>query len=352
MSALFSPLTIRNLTLANRVVMSPMCQYSAGQDGKATDWHLVHLGARAAGRVGLIIQEATAVESRGRISLGDLGIWDDGQIEPLRRIVDFVHSQGVAMGIQLAHAGRKAWTPTKGAGPEQPVAPSAIPFGAGYATPAELDRDGIAQIVAAFQAGARRALAAGYDVIELHGAHGYLMHSFLSPVSNRRTDDYGGSFPNRLRFWVEVVTAVRRVWPAEKPLFVRVSAHDYLEGGLTPADFVPVARTLQPLGVDLIDCSSGGIAPDSRPAVLGPEFERPGYQVPFAEAIRREGGIPTAAVGLIQAPEHAEAIVAGGQADLVFLGRELLRDPQWPLRAARTLGEDIPWPTQYLRARV
>lgn len=346
MTPLFTPLTIRTLTLRNRIVMSPMCQYCARADGQPTDWHLVHLGARAVGGVGLVIQEATAVEDRGRISTEDLGLWSDDQVAPLRRIVDFVHSQGAAMGIQLAHAGRKAFTPTRGVGPQHPVAPSAIPFGPEFLPPQALDQANIDQIVAAFRAGARRALAAGYDVVELHGAHGYLLHSFLSPIANQRTDGYGGSLENRMRLWLEVTAAVREVWPAEKPLFVRVSAHDYLPGGLTPDDLVAVARTLRPLGVDLIDCSSGGVTPAGAPAAPGP-----GYQVAFAEQIRREAALPTGAVGLITAPEHANAIVAGGQADLVFLGRELLRDPQWALHAARTLGADIPWPTQYVRAK-
>ncbi len=347
LAALFTPLTLRSLTLPNRIVMSPMWQDIAGLDGKATDWHLVHLGARAVGGVGLIMQEATAVESRGRIGTADLGIWNDEQVPPLRRMVDFVHSQGATIGIQLAHAGRKAWGVTKGIGPEPIVGPGPLRFSPSFAEPQELDQAEISQIVASFQAAARRALAAGYDLVELHGAHGYLLHSFLSPLTNQRTDEYGGSLTNRMRLWVETVQAIQAVWPAEKPLFVRISGTDYLPGGLTPTVHVEVARILKELGVDLIDCSSGGLTPASKPATL-----EPGYQVSIAELIRREAGIATGAVGLITEANQAEQILAQGQADLILLGRALLRNPNWALHAARTLGVDIPWPGPYVTAKV
>lgn len=345
MPLLFEPITFRGLTLRNRIVMSPMCQYSAGADGRATDWHMVHYGARATGGVGLIVVEATGVEPRGRISTEDLGLWEDSQIEPLAKLVEFGHSQGTAMGIQLAHAGRKAWTAQKGQGPEQPVGPSPLPFDEGWVTPHALTGEEIEQVVEAFRAAAVRAQAAGFDLIEIHAAHGYLIHSFLSPLSNHREDEYGGSLGNRMRLLLRVVEAVRRVWPAEKPLFVRVSASDWTPGGLTPDDLVWVAKALAPLGVDLIDCSSGGNIP--RAGIKA----GPGYQVPFAEQIRREAGVPTGAVGAITRAEQAEEILLNGRADLVFLGRELLRNPYWPLQAARALRAEVDWPVQYLRAR-
>ena len=346
MTHLFSPLNLRDVTLRNRVMMAPMCMYSAGEDGLATEWHLVHLGSRAIGGVGLILTEATAVESRGRISRYDLGLWDDRQVEPLSRVVRFCQAQGAAMGVQLAHAGRKAWSPERGHGPEQPVAPSAIPHDEGWAMPHELSSEEIDGIVAAWQAAARRALAAGFDVIEIHSAHGYLLHEFLSPISNRRKDAYGGSLSNRMRLLMHVVEAVRQVWPAEKPLLVRVSSTDWVEGGLTVEDIVEVARALKERGVDLVDCSSGGITA-STPSDLGP-----GYQIPFAEQVRREAGIATAAVGLITTPELADEVIRNGRADLVALGRELLRHPYWVLDAARTLGHDWEWPRQYIRAKL
>lgn len=345
MALLFEPYTIRGLRLKNRVAMSPMCQYSAETDGLATDWHLVHLGARAAGGAGLIIVEATAVEPRGRISRNDLGLWDDGQIGPLARIVEFAHGQGTHIGIQLAHAGRKAWSPTRGFGGLQAaVAPSALPYAPDWHVPDALDAAGIEQVVAAFGAAARRALAAGFDLIEIHAAHGYLLCEFLSPLANRREDEYGGSADNRFRLLARVVAAVRREWPADRPLLARLSAHEYAPGGLTPDDHVDFARRLAALGVDLVDCSSGGTVPADIP--LGP-----GYQVPYAAQIRRDAGVPTGAVGLITEPEHAERILAEGSADLVLLGRELLRNPTWPLSAAAALGADVDWPRQYLRAR-
>lgn len=344
-SSLFSPLTLHGLTLRNRIVMSPMCQYSAGDDGRATDWHLTHLGARAAGGVGLIVVEATAVEARGRISPGDLGLWSDGQIDPLARIAAFVHSQGAAIGIQLAHAGRKAGTdlPWRGGKPLgwSIAAPSAVPFADGYPTPHALTVGEIDDLVAAFAAAARRAAAAGFDVIEIHAAHGYLLHSFLSPLGNQRGDDYGGSLDNRARLLRRVVGAVRADWAG--PLFVRVSATDWRDDGWTLADTVELARWLRQDGVDLIDCSSGGIVPGVRIPVA------PGYQVHLAEAVRAEAGIASGAVGLITTPEQANAILMAGQADVVLLGRELLRNPYWPLSAAAALGASAPVPVQYER---
>lgn len=345
MAYLFSPLTLRGLTLKNRIVMSPMDMYCATEDGLPTDFHFVHYGARALGGVGLIIQEVTAVEARGRITLGDLGIWDDAHISPLKRIVDFVHSQGAKMGIQIGHAGRKAWSHQKGYGPTPVVGPSPVAFDADWAVPQPLSEAELDGIVASFVAAARRALAAGYDVLEIHAAHGYLLHQFLSPISNRRTDGYGGSLENRARLLRRVVQAVRAAWPPDKPLFVRVSASDWSSGGLDIDQIVQVARWLQEDGVDLLDCSSGGNVPVAPPV-------GPGYQVPFAQKVRQETGLPTGAVGLITTPEMAEEIIQNHRADLVFLGRELLRNPFWPLHAARHLGVDLEWPAQYKRAKI
>lgn len=344
MSQLFSPLTLRGVTLRNRIAMSPMCMYSCGEDGVATDFHLAHLVARAVGGTGLVITEAAAVEARGRISTSDLGIWSDAQIEPLARIVRLGKAQGAAMCIQLAHAGRKAWSPTKGVGPATAVAPSAIPFDAGWTTPHELSKAELDGIVSAFHAAAQRAVRAGFDVVEVHGAHGYLLHEFLSPIANRRTDEYGGSLENRARLLLRVVDAVREALSESRALLVRLSCTDWVEGGLTIEDQVRVARWLKAHGVDMVDCSSGAIT--SFIPLVGP-----GYQVPFAEKIRREAGIPTMAVGLITAPEMAEEIVHNGRADVVTLGRELLRSPYWPLQAARVLGHDLAWPKQYQRAK-
>ena len=346
MPHLFSPLPLRGLTLRNRIVLSPMCMYTAGHDGLATDWHLAHYAARAIGGAGLLIVEATAVEPRGRISQHDLGLWDDAQIEPLARVARLVQAEGAAIGVQLAHAGRKAWSADRGHGPAQPVAPSPLPFDEEWRVPHELEPAEIDQIVNAWREAAVRAQAAGFDVVEIHGAHGYLNHEFLSPLSNQRTDSYGGSVENRACLLARVVEAVRQVWPEEKPLFVRVSATDWAEGGLIPGEVVAVARKLRTLGVDLVDCSSGGLVPASPPGI------GPGYQVPFADQVRREAGIATAAVGLITAPELADEIVRNGRADLVALGRELLRHPYWPLDAARILGHEIAWPRQYRRARL
>ncbi|WP_242341596.1 MULTISPECIES: NADH:flavin oxidoreductase/NADH oxidase [Anaeromyxobacter] len=350
---LFSPLTLRSLTLRNRIAVSPMCQYSA-VDGRANDWHLVHLGARAAGGAGLVMFEATAVEARGRISPADLGLWDDAQVEPLARIVRFIEGQGAASCLQLAHAGRKASTapPWEGgaqlgrsAGGWQPVAPSALPFRDGDAAPHALDAGELRGVVHAFAAAARRAAAAGFRAVEIHAAHGYLLHQFLSPLSNRRTDAYGGPFENRTRLLREVVAAVRAEWPEPLPVILRISATDWAEGGWDVEQSVELARGLAPLGVELVDVSSGGLVPTAKvPA-------GPGYQTGFAERIRREAHVATGAVGMISAPEQADHVIRSGQADLVLMARELLRDPHFPLRAAGTLGQDGPWPKQYLRAR-
>jgi len=350
---LLAPLTLRAVTLRNRIAVSPMCQYSA-VEGRANDWHLVHLGSRAVGGAGLVLFEATAVEARGRISPADLGLWDDGQVEPLARIVRFVEAQGATAGLQLAHAARKGSTAppwdggglvAAGAGGWTPVAPSPIPFADGALAPAALDEAGIRAVIAAFAASARRARAAGFRTVELHAAHGYLLHQFLSPLSNRRTDAWGGSFENRTRLAREVVAAVRAVWPEELPLLVRISATDWMPGGWDADQSVELCRALRGLGVDLVDVSSGGLVPTAKVPV------GPGYQTGFAERIRREAGIATGAVGMITAPEQADHVVRTGQADLVLLARELLRDPNFPLRAAKALGQEGPWPRQYLRAR-
>ncbi len=349
---LFTPLRIRDIEFPNRIVVSPMCQYSC-QDGFANDWHLVHLGSRAIGGAGLVIAEGTAVEPRGRISPWDLGIWKEEHVEPLARITGFLKDRGSVPGIQLAHAGRKASTdvPWRGGhtvpeseGGWQPVAPSPIPFSPESPAPAELTTSGIRAIVEAFATAAERSLRAGFEIIELHGAHGYLMHEFLSPLSNRRKDEYGGSLENRMRFATEVVKAVRQVWPARLPLFLRISASDWAEDGWTIEESVQLGRAVQLLGVDLIDCSSGG----TLPRVNIPSD--PGYQVPFAERIRRETGILTGAVGLITDPQQAEEIIREGSADLVLLAREFLREPYWPIKAAQELGVQISLAEQYRRA--
>ncbi len=353
MTGLFDELKIRGVTLRNRIAVSPMCQYSC-VDGMATDWHLVHLGSRAVGGAALVFTEATAVTPEGRISPQDLGIWNDAQADALVRTVSFIREQGAASGIQLAHAGRKAsvrrpWDPP-GVVPESEggwariEAPSAIPFSHETLVPHEMTEADIAGVVAAFVAAAKRSLAAGFDVIELHAAHGYLLHEFMSPISNKRTDRYGGAFENRTRLAREVVVAVRAVWPESHPLFVRISATDWTEGGWDLPQSIELSRALKGLGVDMIDTSSGGnVATATIP--LGP-----GYQVPFAEAIRREAGIATGAVGLITDAEQAEQVIQSEQADMVLLARELLRDPYWPLAAAQELGQNISWPAQYLRA--
>ena len=317
----------------------------------ANEWHVLHLGARAAGGCGLVMTEATAVSDEGRISPEDLGLWSDSHAEALAPAVRGVKARGAVAAVQLAHAGRKSgtyrpWSPVRGYVPAPEwtlprLAPSPVEFREGAPTPTELDEAGIARLVAAFADAARRALEIGFELVELHSAHGYLMHQFLSPISNRRADGYGGSFAGRTRFHREVVGAVRRVWPERLPLAVRISATDWVEGGWTLDETVELARTLGPLGVDLFDCSSGGSVPEAEVPV------GPGYQVPFAEAVRRQAGMASAAVGQITSPSEAEVIVAEGRADMVFLGRELLRDPHWPIRAAKELGADLPWPPQY-----
>lgn len=324
-------------------MMSPMIQLSASREGIASDWHLAHYGARAVGGVGLIMLEATAVESRGRITEYDLGIWDDRHVEGLARIVSFCKAHGAAIGVQLAHAGRKAWSRNNGIGPEQAVGPSALPFEPHWPMPRELSAEEIEDLVDLFANAARRAVAAGFDVVELHGAHGYLINQFISPLSNLRDDEYGGDDERRLTFPRRVAQAVREVW-GDRPLFMRVSATDYADGGIDIHRMVKIARAMNEVGVDLIDCSSGGTTPQQPPAWRG-------YQIPFAETIRRQAGVMTAAVGLITKPELAEEIVRNGRADLVALGRELLRHPYWPLDAARELGVDLPWPVQYERAK-
>jgi 2,4-dienoyl-CoA reductase-like NADH-dependent reductase (Old Yellow Enzyme family) len=351
---LFSPLTIRAVTFRNRIVVSPMCQYSC-EDGFATDWHLVHLGSRAVGGAALVFTEATAVSADGRISPADLGIWKDEHIEPLARIARFIRSQGAIPGIQLAHAGRKASTdkPWLGGKPLTPAqggwtpifAPSAIPFADGYQTPVALSPAQIAGIVNAFSAAAQRALAVGFEVIEIHGAHGYLGSEFLSPIANRRADDYGGSFENRTRFLREVITAVRSEWPARVPLFLRISATDWAADGWTGDDSVALAKMVAPLGVDIVDCSGGGNLAGAKIPV------GPGYQVPFAAQVRRHAGIATAAVGMITSPVQADQIIRNGEADFVVMAREFLRDPYWPLHAGRELHQGIAWPKQYERAK-
>jgi 2,4-dienoyl-CoA reductase-like NADH-dependent reductase (Old Yellow Enzyme family) len=348
-SALFSPLTIRGVTLRNRIVVSPMCQYSS-VDGFADDWHLVHLGSRAVGGAALVLTEAIAVTAEGRISPGDLGIWKDEHVEMLARIARFCHDRGAAFGTQLAHAGRKGSTkrPWEGEGAVErggwiPLGPSAEAFNAVYPVPEELDEAGIARILAAFAGGARRTLDAGGTVVEIHGAHGYLMHEFLSPLANHRTDRWGGSFENRIRFAREIVRSVRQVWPERLPLFVRISATDWVAGGWDIDQAVALSRLLRDDGADLIDASSGGIVPLPRNTIpVGPL-----YQTPFAERNNHEAGILTGAVGMISEPADAEAVIANGRADLVFLARELLRDPYWPLYAARSLQDQIAWPLQY-----
>jgi 2,4-dienoyl-CoA reductase-like NADH-dependent reductase (Old Yellow Enzyme family) len=350
---LFDPLAIRDITFANRVFVSPMCQYSS-TDGYANDWHFVHLGSRAVGGAGLVFTEATAVLPEGRISPQDLGIWMDDHIEPLARIVRFVHGQGSVAGMQLAHAGRKASTyrpwsghgmiPESNGGWNNVVAPSALAFADQYPMPQALSIDGIKNIVSAFANAARRACEAGFDVIEIHAAHGYLIHEFLSPLSNHRTDVYGDSFENRTRILRDIVTAVRGTWPERAPLFVRISASDWVDGGWDIQQSVELAGRLKELGADLIDCSSGGNVPHAKIPV------GPGYQTHFAEQIRREADILTGTVGMITSPVQAEHIIATGQADAVIIARELLRDPYWPLRAARELAQPVSWAVQYLRA--
>ncbi|MEX2540543.1 MAG: NADH:flavin oxidoreductase/NADH oxidase [Trueperaceae bacterium] len=351
---LFSPLRLREVTSRNRIAVSPMCQYSA-EDGYPNDWHYVHLASRAVGGAGVVITEAAAVEARGRISPQDLGIWSDDHIASYRKIVDLVEGAGAVAGVQLAHAGRKASTrrpwegrhalDEAGGGWSPIVAPSSIAFGDGYQVPEQLDAEGIATVTDAFAQAARRAREAGFRLIEIHGAHGYLISSFLSPLANKRADEYGGSFENRVRLLEDVVTAVRSEWPKTLPLFVRISTTDWSEGGWTVEDSVALAGRLTALGVDLIDCSSGGNVVAAVP--IGP-----GYQTSAAAEIRRRTGIMTGAVGMITEAQQADHVIRTGQADLVLLARALLRNPYWPLLAARELGVDVPWPAQYERAKL
>jgi 2,4-dienoyl-CoA reductase-like NADH-dependent reductase (Old Yellow Enzyme family) len=352
MSKLFSSLVIKNLTLKNRIVTSPMCQYSS-IDGFTNDWHLVHLGTRAVGGAGLIFTEATAVSPEGRISPADAGLWKDEHIDGLRRIVSFIHLHGAISGIQLAHAGRKASCALPQNGGKQldenhggwnTVAPSPISFYVGDRTPDHLDKEGIRKVISDFKNAAARALVAGFKVIEIHGAHGYLIHEFLSPLSNKRTDEYGGSFENRIRLLLDIIDAVKSVWPEENPLFVRISSTDWTEGGWTLEESVNLAYILKDRGIDLVDCSSGGNVHNAQIPVS------PGYQVPFSEALRKTG-ILTGAVGFITTAIQAESILQEEKADLVFLARELLRNPYFPLRAARELGVEVTWPVQYLRSK-
>jgi 2,4-dienoyl-CoA reductase-like NADH-dependent reductase (Old Yellow Enzyme family) len=349
---LFSPLRIRDIEFRNRIAVSPMCMYSS-KDGFANDWHFVHLGSRAVGGAALVFTEASAVESSGRISPQDLGIYKDAHIEELSKITRFIKEHGSVAGTQLAHAGRKAGTrrPWDGGKPIDKeelgwnvVGPSPIPFHDGYQTPRELDKAGIDKVVGEFARAAERALAAGFDVVEIHGAHGYLLHEFYSPLSNKRTDEYGGSFENRTRIVREVATAIRKVWPERLPVFIRISSSDWVEGGWDIEQSCELAKQLKPLGVDLVDCSSAGNTAQADIPV------GPGYQTLFAEAIRTKAHILSGAVGLITSPEQADHIIRTGQADMVILAREMLRDPYWPRRAARALGHELKGPAQYGRA--
>jgi 2,4-dienoyl-CoA reductase-like NADH-dependent reductase (Old Yellow Enzyme family) len=353
MSQLFSPYKLRELTFKNRIFVSPMCQYSS-DDGLPTDWHLVHLGSRAVGGAGLVMVEATAVSPVGRISPDDSGIWSAAHAEAFKRITRFIKAQGAVPAVQLAHAGRKGstavpWMGGKAVGAQQrgwqPIAPSAIPFDPAYPMPREMSLRDIEDVVEQFVAAARLSLEAGFEVVEIHAAHGYLLHEFLSPLSNHRGDEYGGSFENRMRLPLRVAKAVREVWPAKWPVFVRISATDWAEGGWDLEQSVRLSKMFKEVGIDLIDCSSGGLVPYAKIAVAQ------GYQVPFAEAIRKHVGIATGAVGMITEAEQAEKIIAEGQADVVLLARAMLRDPYWPLHAAKALGVEVEWPVQYGRAK-
>lgn len=353
MSLLFTPLKIKSVTIKNRIVVSPMCEYSA-IDGFANNWHLVHLGSRAVGGAGLVIMEATGVSPEARISIADLGIWKDEHIEKLKEITDFIHENGSIAGIQLAHAGRKASfdIPWENAaqldeqnGGWATVAPSALPFNESDKTPIELNIDGIEKIKSDFKSATIRAIKAGFKVVEIHAAHGYIQHQFLSPISNKRTDEYGGSFENRIRLLIETVQAVQEVWPTENPLFVRISATDWAEGGWNIQESIRLSALLKDMGVDVIDTSTGGLTLTQQIPL------KPGYQVEFAAAIKKEVGITTGAVGLITTAKQAEEILKNDEADLIFLAREFLRDPYFPLHAATELGEDVKWPAQYERAK-
>jgi 2,4-dienoyl-CoA reductase-like NADH-dependent reductase (Old Yellow Enzyme family) len=354
MKHLFSSLKLRELTISNRIFLSPMCQYSS-HEGQPNNWHLVHLGARAAGGCGLIITEATAVSPQGRISPDDLGIWSDKQVKPFSELVQFIKKQGSIAGIQLAHAGRKAsvdapWRGGKALKQSErgwtPSAPSPISFAENHPTPHELTSSDLERIEEDFSQAAERALKAGFQITEVHAAHGYLLHQFLSPLSNKRTDEFGGVLENRMKFPLRITRTVREIWPEQLPVFVRISATDWVEGGWDLEQATTFSQQLKKQGIDLIDCSSGGLVPD---AVIP---AGPGFQIPFAEKIRHETGMATAAVGLITEADQAERIIASGQADAVLLGRELLRNPSWPLQAAKKLNADISWPPQYERAKV
>ncbi len=353
MSRLFSPLKLRDIEFKNRIFVSPMCQYSS-ESSMPEDWHFVHLGSRAAGGAALVLTEATAVSPEGRISPRDLGIWSDAHIPPFQKVSAFIREQGAVPGIQLAHAGRKAstdvpWRSREALTPEkggwETVAPSPIPFDPQSPVPREMPPAEVEEMTARFVEAARRSFKAGFEVLEIHMAHGYLFHQFLSPLTNNRRDQYGGSLENRFRFSLETAKAVRDAWPASFPFFIRISCTDWVEKGWDLEQTIEFCRRLKTIGVDLIDCSSGGLVPDARIPTA------PGYQTPFAAAIRREAGIATGAVGLITDPAQAEQIVSTGQADAVLLAREFLRDPYWPLHAARALGADIPWPKPYERAK-
>lgn len=352
MAKLFSPLSIKNIPLRNRIVVSPMCQYSA-INGFANDWHLVHLGSRATGGAGLVIMEATAVEPEGRITPGDVGLWNDEFIPYLKKIVNFIHLQGSVAAIQLAHAGRKASCALPHVGGKQldaeqggwqTVAPSAIPFREGDMIPLQLNKEGIDKVISCFKSAAERARIAGFKVVEIHSAHGYLLQEFLSPLSNHRSDEYGGSFDNRIRLLQQVIEAVKSVWPDENPLFVRISSTEWTDGGWTIEESVRLASILKKMGVDLVDCSSGGNVYDAQIPFY------PGYQVPFSEAVSKTG-ILTGAVGLITSAVQAETILGEEKADLILLGREMLRNPYFALHAAKELGVDFTWPVQYVRSR-
>ena len=354
MAKLFEPIQIKSLELRNRIIVSPMCEYSS-KDGFSNDWHLVHLGSRAVGGAALVITEATAVSPEGRISPDDLGIWKDEHIDGLKRITNFIEAQGSIAGTQLAHAGRKAShaSPWKGGkmipiedGGWETVGPDTIPFRDGERTPVFLDKLGIAKVIDDFREAAKRALLAGFKVIEIHAAHGYLIHEFFSPLSNKRSDEYGGSFDNRIRILLEIIDSIRQVWPNELPLFVRISASDWTEGGWTLDESIRLCSILKTKGVDLVDCSSGGNIPNAKITV------GPGYQVHFAEAIKRETGILTGAVGMITTPQQAEEIISSKKADAVIIAREFLRDPYFPLHAAKVLDVDMKWPVQYERAKL
>jgi 2,4-dienoyl-CoA reductase-like NADH-dependent reductase (Old Yellow Enzyme family) len=353
MRHLFGAITLRELSIRNRIFVSPMCQYCS-RDGVPTDWHLVHLGSRAVGGAGLVMVEASAVAPEGRISPDDSGIWNSEQAEAFSRIARFIREQGAAPGIQLAHAGRKASTdlPWNGGGPLdakhrgwQPVAPSPLPYAPGYPVPREATAEDLEYILGQFASAARRSAEAGFQVAEVHMAHGYLLHEFLSPLSNERNDEFGGSLENRLRFPLRVAKAVRDTWPEHLPVFVRVSASDWVDGGWDLTQTLELAAQLKKMGIDLIDCSSGGVVPEGAPPF------GPGFQTPFASAIKKEICIPTGAVGYISDAAQAEQVVATGLADAVLLARGMLKDPYWPLHAAKALGVDLPWPVQYERAK-